>query len=296
MNKKHGHLALFFANVIFGFNTPITRTIVPDALSPYMMTFFRMAGAAILFWMVSPFVKKEHVPKRDILLFFFASLFAIVLNQTAFIVGLSKTSPIDASLVITLLPIVTMLLSALILKEPITWRKTIGVLIGASGALILIVNSGSNNEGSSIIGNIIVLGSVTSFGLYLTFFRNLISRYSPFTAMKWMFLFAALITLPMGFKWASVTPFHLFDLSIYLRIGYVVALSTFITYMLIPIGQKTLRPTTVSMYNYLQPVMASILTIIIGLDRFGLDKFVSAVLVFLGVYIVTTSRSKADLK
>lgn len=295
MSKKHGHVALFFANVIFGFNTPITRTIVPDVLSPYTMTFFRMAGAAILFWLISPFVKKENVPARDILLFFFASLFAIVLNQTAFIVGLSKTSPIDASLVITLLPIVTMLLSALLLKEPITWKKTIGIFIGASGALILILNSNSNSEGNSIIGNIIVLGSVTSFGLYLTFFKDLISRYSPFTAMKWMFLFAALLTLPMGFKLTSTTNFHQFDTSIYLRIGYIVVLSTFITYMLIPIGQKTLRPTTVSMYNYLQPVMASVLTIIIGLDRFGIDKLISAALVFLGVYIVTTSRAKADI-
>lgn len=296
LNKKHGHIALFVANVIFGFNTPITRTIVPEVLDPFVMTFFRMMGAAILFWAISPFTKKEKVPPRDIMLFFFASLFAIVLNQTSFIYGLSKTSPIDASLVVTLLPIVTMLLSAIIIKEPITWLKAVGVLTGASGAIILVLNSNNESSSGSMIGNLIVLGSVTSFALYLTLFKDLISRYSPLTAMKWMFLFAALLTFPMSFNLLTSTNISQFDTSVYLRIGYVVVLATFLTYMLIPIGQKTIRPTTISMYNYLQPVMASILAIIIGLDKFGPDKIISAALVFMGVYIVTQSKSKADLE
>lgn len=296
LNKKHGHIALFVANVIFGINTPITRTIVPEVLDPFVMTFFRMMGAAILFWAISPFTKKEKVPPRDIMLFFFASLFAIVLNQTSFIYGLSKTSPIDASLVVTLLPIVTMLLSAIIIKEPITWLKAVGVLTGASGAIILVLNSNNESSSGSMIGNLIVLGSVTSFALYLTLFKDLISRYSPLTAMKWMFLFAALLTFPMSFNLLTSTNISQFDTSVYLRIGYVVVLATFLTYMLIPIGQKTIRPTTISMYNYLQPVMASILAIIIGLDKFGPDKIISAALVFMGVYIVTQSKSKADLE
>ena len=296
LNKKHGHIALFVANVIFGFNTPITRTIVPEVLDPFVMTFFRMMGAAILFWAISPFTKKEKVPPRDIMLFFFASLFAIVLNQTSFIYGLSKTSPIDASLVVTLLPIVTMLLSAIIIKEPITWLKAVGVLTGASGAIILVLNSNNESSSGSMIGNLIVLGSVTSFALYLTLFKDLISRYSPLTAMKWMFLFAALLTFPMSFNLLTSTNISQFDTSVYLRIGYVVVLATFLTYMLIPIGQKTIRPTTISMYNYLQPVMASILAILIGLDKFGPDKIISAALVFMGVYIVTQSKSKADLE
>lgn len=296
LNKKHGHIALFVANVIFGINTPITRTIVPEVLDPFVVTFFRMMGAAILFWAISPFTKKEKVPPRDIMLFFFASLFAIVLNQTSFIYGLSKTSPIDASLVVTLLPIVTMLLSAIIIKEPITWLKAVGVLTGASGAIILVLNSNNESSSGSMIGNLIVLGSVTSFALYLTLFKDLISRYSPLTAMKWMFLFAALLTFPMSFNLLTSTDISQFDTSVYLRIGYVVILATFLTYMLIPIGQKRIRPTTISMYNYLQPVMASILAIIIGLDKFGPDKIISAALVFMGVYIVTQSKSKADLE
>lgn len=297
LNKYHGHIALFVANLIFGLNTPITRTIVPKVVDPFVMTFFRMIGAAILFWTISIFTKQEKVPTKDIVLFFFAAVFAIVLNQTFFIYGLSKTSPIDASLVITLVPIVTMVLSAIFIKEPITFKKAIGVIIGASGAMILILGgSNDSSSASSLVGNLIVLSSVFSFAIYLSLFKDLISRYSPITAMKWMFLFAAILTLPVSYKMFIQTDFASFDTSVILRIGYVVVLATFFTYMLIPIGQKTLRPTTVSMYNYLQPIVASVATVIIGMDKFGVDKIISAVLVFFGVYLVTQSKSKADMQ
>lgn len=293
--KQHGHLALLTANIVFGLNTPITRTIIPEPLDPFVMTFLRMIGAAVLFWIASLFVKKETVPKKDILLFFFAAVFAIVLNQGSFIFGLSKTSPIDASLVITLLPIVTMLLAALVLKEPITWKKAIGVLMGASGALILILSASQAGGKGNFIGNIFILFSVLSFGLYLTLFKGLITRYSPITAMKWMFLFATILTYPLSHKTLAETNFMSFDTSVYLRIGYVVILATFFTYMLIPIGQKTLRPTTVSMYNYLQPIVSSLVAVIIGMDSFGWDKILSTVLVFSGVYIVTQSKSRIEV-
>ncbi|NLX80945.1 MAG: DMT family transporter, partial [Proteiniphilum sp.] len=249
LNKKHGHIALFVANLIFGLNTPITRTIVPKVVDPFVMTFFRMIGAAILFWTISIFTKQEKVPTKDIVLFFFAAVFAIVLNQTFFIYGLSKTSPIDASLVVTLVPIITMVLSAIFIKEPITFKKAIGVIIGASGAMILILGGKNGDSTGSLVGNLIVLSSVFSFALYLALFKDLISRYSPITAMKWMFLFATILTLPVSYKMFIQTDFAPFDTSVILRIGYVVVLATFFTYMLIPIGQKTLRPTTVSMYN-----------------------------------------------
>lgn len=256
-----------------------------------------MIGAAILFWTISIFTKQEKVPTKDIVLFFFAAVFAIVLNQTFFIYGLSKTSPIDASLVITLVPIVTMVLSAIFIKEPITFKKAIGVIIGASGAMILILGgSNDSSSASSLVGNLIVLSSVFSFAIYLSLFKDLISRYSPITAMKWMFLFATILTLPVSYKMFIQTDFASFDTSVILRIGYVVVLATFFTYMLIPIGQKTLRPTTVSMYNYLQPIVASVATVIIGMDKFGVDKIISAVLVFFGVYLVTQSKSKADMQ
>ena len=295
-NKFNGHIAMFSANIIFGLNTPISRTLMPQILSPYTLTFFRLAGGLILFWIVSVFTKKEHVPAKDILLLFFASLFALTLNQLPYFIGLSLTSPIDASIVVTMLPILTMILAALILKEPITLMKAIGVLVGASGALLLVFHSPVIHNGhSNFWGNVIVFGAVSSFALYLTLFKALISRYSSVTIMKWMFLFGTIVCLPFCYKPIMQTDFSMLTLPTYWRIGYVVVFATFIGYLLIPVGQKNLRPTTLSMYNYVQPVVASMVAVAIGIDIFGIEKGLAGVLVFAGVYIVTQSKSKAQL-
>lgn len=297
-NKKlTGHIALFSANIIFGLNTPISRSLMPEILSPLSLTFFRLAGGLILFWISSLFIKKEHVPAKDILMLFFASFFALTLNQLPFFIGLSMTSPIDASIVVTMLPILTMILAALIIKEPITMMKTIGVLVGASGALLLIFESNNIHAGNSNLwGNLIVFGAVGSFAIYLTVFKNLIMRYSPITVMKWMFLFGTIVSFPFCYNPLMATDFSLLTSGTLWRVAYMVIFATFTGYLLIPIGQKVLRPTTLSMYNYLQPVVASLLAVAIGMDNFGYPQAISGILVFAGVYIVTQSKSKAQME
>ena len=295
--KTQGHLAILGANIIFGLNTPISRTIVPDMISPYSLTFIRMIGAALLFWTTSLFIKKEHVPIKDIVLLFFASLFAIVLNQMPFIVGLSMTSPIDASIVITILPLVSMFLAAIIIKEPITFKKAFGVFVGASGALILILSehTGTIGEGN-MTGNLIILASVLSYALYLSLFKKLVSRYSPITSMKWMFLFASIVSLPFCYRALAETPFTALTVNGYFRIGYVVVFATFLAYLLIPISQKALRPTTMTMYNYLQPIIASCVAMVLHIGTFGMKHLLSGGLVFLGVFLVTRSKSRAQVE
>lgn len=299
MEKKKitGHVAIFAANILFGLNTPISRSLMPEILSPFALTFFRLAGATVLFWLVSLFLKKEQVPAKDVLLFFFASIFALTLNQLPFFVGLSLTSPIDASIVVTMLPILTMLLAAVILKEPITVKKAIGVLIGASGALLLIFNAEVSVDGkSNLWGNVIVFMAVISFALYLTLFKRLISRYSPVTIMKWMFLFGTITSYPFCHSALVATDFSLLSNHTFWLIAYVVVIATFISYMLIPVAQNSLRPTTLSMYNYLQPVVASLAAVAIGIDAFSIEQALAAILVFVGVFVVTQSKSRAQME
>lgn len=295
-NKLTGHVAMFSANIIFGLNTTISRTLMPEILSPYTLTFFRLSGGMMLFWLVSLFTKKEKVPAKDIMLLFFASLFSLSFNQLPYFIGLSITSPIDASIVVTMLPIVTMILAAIIIKEPITLMKAVGVIVGASGALLLVFNSHAIHVGqSNFLGNIIVFGAVSSFAIYLTLFKNLISRYSAITVMKWMFLFGTIVCLPFCYKPLIQTDFSILSAAAFWRIGYVVVFATFLGYLFLPFGQKALRPTTLSMYNYIQPVVASMVAVALSIDTFGIEKALSAVLVFAGVYIVTQSKSKAQL-
>ena len=293
-----GHAALFVAYIIFGLNTPIAKSVLEheEICSALALTFYRVGGAAVLFWALSLFTKKESVPFRDLFLLFGAAFFGIFINQMTFIVGLSHTSPIDASVITTTGPIMTMILAAFFLKEPVTWKKAIGVLIGAAGALLLILSGNSAEKyQTTVTGGLLCLLSSLSFAIYLTAFKKVILKYSPVTLMKWMFLFSTVCCLP--FCWKDIVSVHYAEipLNIYLRIIYVVALATFLAYLLIPVGQKFLRPTIVSMYNYIQPIVSSLVAVAVGMDQFGWVKGSATALVFLGVYIVTTSKSYAQL-
>ncbi len=296
-SKLNGHLALFVANIFFGLNNPVSRSIIPHEIDPYALTFLRLAGGMILFWTISLFVKRESIPLKDVVLLFFAAILSLSTNQLPFIVGLSMTSPIDASIVVTMLPILSMVFAAIFIREPISFKKAFGVLLGASGALILIF--GSNHQGAgqgNFIGNAVVFMAVLSFSLYLTLFKNLISKYSPFTVMKWMFLFGTIQCYPFCHNALVTTNFSAMESSVVWRILYVVVIATFVSYILLAVGQKVLRPTTLSMYNYLQPIVASIVSVFIGLDTFGPEKIISAILVFVGVYFVTQSKSRAQVE
>lgn len=297
-NKRIGHIAVLLANIFFGLNNPISRSLMPEIVDPYALTFYRIAGGGLLFWLASFFLKQEKVPVKDLLLLFAAAFFGITANQLPFIVGLSMTSPIDASLVVTLLPIISMIFAFLIIKEPITLKKVLGVALGATGALLLVFNHNAVVPGASsnMMGNLIILVAVFSFSLYLTLFKALISKYQPATLMKWMFLFASIQSLPFCGEALLAVDFTAYDLSVWLKIGYIVAIASFVSYFLLAIGQKALRPTTLSMYNYAQPIVASLAAIYMGIDSFGLDKLLSALLVFGGVYFVTQSKSREQIE
>ncbi|HOH75234.1 MAG TPA: DMT family transporter [Paludibacteraceae bacterium] len=292
-----GHIALFAANILFGLNNPISRSLIPETISPYFLTFCRLVGGMLLFWFFSLFLPKEKVPIKDVILLFFAAIFALSANQLPFIVGLSMTSSIDAAIVITLLPVMSMVFAFFILREPISSKKVVGVCIGALGAVVLIYSSYHIATGTrNMWGNSIVFSAVIAFSLYLTLFKDLISRYSPVTVMKWMFLFASIQCYPFFHAELMQVSIQSFDMYTLIRIAYVVIIATFITYILLAIGQKVLRPTTLSMYNYLQPIVASLAAVAMGIDSLGIHQLIAALCVFLGVYLVTQSKSRVQIE
>lgn len=299
--KLKGHSAMFTANFLWGIMSPISKSIfLTGVISAFSLTNMRMMGAAAFFWIASLFMPRESVTKRDLLLLFAASLFGITLNQGFFVVGLSYTTPIDASVVASLTPIITMILAAFIQKEPMTGKKVIGVFMGLTGALILILDgagstSGGSLSGGRVMGDLFCLIAEVSFAIYYVAFKGLISRYTPVTLMKWMFLFATICCLPIGGSEVMSIPFAQLDSTIYLDLFFVIFGATFLSYMLVSVGQKRLRPTIVSMYNYTQPIVASLLAIWWGMDSFDVMKGFAILLVFLGVYVVTTSKSRAQL-
>ena len=290
MNKNiQGHLFALTANILWGLMAPVGKSALVE-FSALSVTTFRMVGAAACFWLLSLFCKREQVDHRDMLKIFFAALFALVFNQGVYIFGLSMTSPIDAS-------IVTMMVAAMYLKEPVTNKKVLGIFVGAMGALILIMSSSNAGSGNgSIMGDLLCLIAQISFSIYLTVFKGLSQKYSPITLNKWMFVYASMCYIPFSYhdvaaiQWAEISTAAL------LQVGYVVVGGSFLAYICIMTAQRLLRPTVVSMYNYMQPIVASIVTVIIGMATFNMEKGIAIALVFLGVYIVTQSKSRKDFE
>ena len=297
-NKKplFAHLCMFFACSFWGLMAPLGKDAMTHGLTGIDMVTFRVAGAAVLFWVASLFVKKEHPPVKDILLLGLAGMFGLVFNQCCYTIGLSITSPINSSIVTTSMPIFAMLLSALILKEPITGKKAGGVFMGFSGAVLLILTSATadNSKVGDLRGDLLCMFAQLSFAFYLSMFNKLIKRYSVFTVNKWMFTFAALVITPFTFSHVSSIAFSEITVKTWLETMFVVVVCTFVCYILTMQAQQVLRPTVVSVYNYVQPAVAVIVSVLSGLGVFKLTHALAVVLVFFGVRFVTKSRKRSQ--
>lgn len=291
-----GHAAMLVANVIWGFMAPVSKYVMNfESVSSFAVTGFRVAGACVLFWISSIFLKNEKVERKDKIRLLFASMLAVMFNQGLFVTGVSMTSPVDASVITTFLPVITMVISAVILSEPITFLKVGGIVLGISGALILVLTAAASNSGSNIWGDICCICAQFSFAFYVVLFKDLVAKYSPITVMKWMFLFATLIFVPFLLPDMAAVDYSTLPSTVYWGIVQVVVGGTFICYFLIPVGQHRLRPTVVVMYNYVQPLVATSAALAVGMDTFSLWKVLAAVLIFAGVFTVTQSRAKDDV-
>jgi drug/metabolite transporter (DMT)-like permease len=291
-----GHAAIFAANALWGLNASICKTVLNE-LSTLTVTTFRMVGAALVFWIFSLFLPKEHVHHRDMLKLFFAALLGVVLNQGLFAFGLDKTTSLDASIVTTATPIITMIIAAIYLKEPITSMKVMGIFTAAIGVLVLITTgTASVRHPGNTLGDLLCLIAQFSFAFYLVLFKDLMSKYSPITISKWLFIYASMCFIPFSYADIVSIDFGTFSLSLWLHLGYVVVGSTFLAYICLMSSQRLLRPTIVSMYNYIQPIMVAILMMIMGIENFSWEKLVAIALIVAGVFYVTLSKSRDDFE
>jgi len=283
--------------LIFGINIPLSKSLLPLSISPEALTLSRILFGTVAFWTASLFMPAQKTPLKDHLFFLLGSFCGVSLNQGLFILGLNMTSPIDASIIITSGPLFAMIFAALLLKEPISFLKISGVLVGALGAILLVYNSHhlSSAHSSSLTGNLMIFGSAIIYAFYLVFSKPLTQRYSPITMMKWMFLYASVFVTPFFYHQLISAPVYIHPEKIaVLQMIYTLFMATFITYLLIPMAQQRIRPTTISMYNNFQPLIASLVAVGVGMDHFSLIKVLSAVLIFCGVYLVTRSKAKPE--
>lgn len=295
MKKSLGHISAFVAYTIFGFNIIICRDLSTLALiSPMGLLCFRVSGAAVLFWITSLFLPKEKVDLKDFPKIFLASMLGLFLTQWSFLKASTMTTPFDTSILTPLTPIFTMFIAAIVLKEPITLKKAGGVALSFIGVIFLVFNTvraTGNVTETQPMGVVFMIGNCIFFALYLGAFRPIITKYSVVTFMKWMFLFSAIVAIPFDIK--ELVSLHMVTMPMryLLELGFVILFSTFVAYFLIPVGQKVLRPTVISLYGYLQPIIATVMGIVTGMDHLTWQKVLAAALVFTGVILVNKSRA-----
>ncbi|MCK9561885.1 MAG: DMT family transporter [Bacteroidales bacterium] len=296
-NKIKAHGAIFIANVLYGVNYVAVKQILPEYATWQALAFLRGFGALILLLAISPVFKHEKIAKKDIGKIAIAGVLGVAINQSLLVWGISLSSPINASIIMTLNPLFVMIFSALYLKFSITKHKVLGIIIGGVGAVILILSArNAQFDGTHTVGDIIILCNAILYGAYLVITKPLMKKYDSFTVLKYTFLFGCFPVVFYGAEPTFQINFAEMPMYVYAAIAFVVIGATFLTYLLNIVGLKYVNPTTVSVYIYLQPIVAGIISISIGEDAFSWYKLFSMLLVFIGVYLVTLSNKHEPQK
>jgi len=293
-DQLKGHLSVAAAYTIFGLNVVLCKDIAnSEAVNPFVLFTLRAIGATAMFWLMSLFASKEKVDKGDLWKIALASFLGLFLTQTTFLVGITMATSIDCAIIGTLGPIFTMIFAFFFVGEPITGKKAAGVAVSLVGVLFLIFNSvhAGGASATTPLGIVMLLLNSLTFSMYLGIFRPLISKYSVVTFMKWAFLFSLLMSLPLSAKGLLTTDYAAIPVNVRWEIGYLIVFATVIAYYLIPYGQKFIRPTLVSMYNYLSPIIATVVSIWTGMDVITWQKVVAASAIVGGVILVSRSRA-----
>ena len=290
-----GHIALFVAQVIYAVNYSVAKGLMPEYMGPLAIVLLRVIGATLLFWIVSLFVETQAVEKKDMWKMVWLSLFGVVINQIFFIYGLSLTSPINSSIIMISNPIMVFLFTMALYKERITIMKFSGLGLAVIGALMILLYKDDFQFGSeTVTGDLMTLLNSVSWGVFIVLVKPLMQKYNTVTAMRWIFLFGSMFTIPvcldstLDTNWAGMTT------DAWLALAFVVVATTFFAYLLNIYGLVELSSNTVSAYIYLQPFLAALFAIIVGKDTLTPTKVLSGFLIILGLYLVNRKPAQKE--
>ena len=294
MSKRSLALAAAtLVSLIYGINYTVAKDVMPGYVKPFAFIVLRVGISTLLFWLCGLFIGKEKIAKSDFPRIIAAAFFGVALNMLAFFEGLSLTSPIMASVLMVTTPLIVLLLSAIIMREKIAMPKALGIILGLAGTVLLIMYGKDIKQGGSVAwGNFLVFINAISYGFYLIMVKKLMDRYNAFAFIKWIYLFGFIMVLPFGWEQMGDIQWHAMPRLIFWEIAFVVVFTTFLAYLLNLLSMRQLKPTTVAVFIYLQPVFATVFAIAMGKDKLDWVKILSAVLIFAGVYLVTSRVAK----
>jgi drug/metabolite transporter (DMT)-like permease len=289
MSKRAWALvAATLVSIIYGVTFTIAKDVMPRYVEPFGFIVLRVGGSVILFWLLSFFGPKEKIARTDFPRIAAAALFGVAFNMLTFFKGLSYTSPIMGAVLMVTTPMIVLVLSALLMKERMKTSKILGIVLGLIGTVTLILYGKSVvNASNATLGNLLVFVNAVSYGFYLIIVKKLMDKYNAFTFVKWIYTFGFLMVLPFGWSEFQAIAWPDLGIDVLWKIGFVVVFSTFLTYLLNLVSMRELKPTTVAVFIYLQPLFATIFAVSLGKDDVNLIKLLSAGLIFTGVYLVT---------
>lgn len=288
-------IAAFVVQLMYGLNYTFAKDVMAGGfVKPFAFIVLRVGGATLLFWLFSFMGPKKKIDKKDYIHFFIAALFGIAINMLMFFKGLEHTTPIHASVISTISPILVLIMSAIFLNEKLTSMKILGVFIGFAGAIILTVYGKSlRSEDNVLLGNTLIFINATSFAIYLILVKKLTAKYHPLTFLKWLFLFSFFMVVPFGYSELMEIDLPSFSPYVFFAVAFVIIGATYIANLLNPLALVHLRASTVSIFIYIQPVIAGVFAIMMGSDNLTMVKVIASALIFLGIYLVT-KRPKAS--
>lgn len=286
-------------SMIYGVTFTIAKDVMPQYVDAYGFILMRVGGSVVLFWIASIImgitgvVKPEKIALADFPRIAAAAFFGVALNMLTFFKGLSYTSPISASVIMVTTPIIVLVLSAIIIKEKMLKQRVIGIVLGLAGtAMLILYGKSTGSATNATIGNLLVFINAISYGFYLIIVKKLMDKYNAFNFVKWIYLFGFLMVLPFGWQQFEAVNWDLLPTAILWKISFVVVFSTFLTYLLNLLSMRELKPTTVAVFIYLQPLFATVFAIGLGKDHLSWVKIVSAIMIFAGVFLVTKKIGK----
>lgn len=292
-NTTLGFLAALGATVIYGLNHTIAKNVMPVYISPFGFILLRVLGATILFWIASIFVKHERIERKDWPRLIACSFLGMVINMLAFFKGLELSTPVNSSVIITISPIIVFIFSAILLKEKIKLIRSAGILFGFVGALTLVLYTSKTglNAPNIPLGNILFIVNSFAYGLYLVLVKPLIEKYNVINLLKWLFLLAIFMNFPLTIdEFSSVHWTNLPIKEAILPMVFVVVGTTFCTYLFNAYALRTLSPSTVSSFIYLQPIVGIIYAVSTKSDTLSFVSVIGMILIFIGIYLVTKKQ------
>jgi|TARA_B100000768_G_scaffold12509_1_gene12120 drug/metabolite transporter (DMT)-like permease len=285
------HLALFIVNLIYALNYSIAKDVMPEYINPSGFILLRVLGGVSLFFLFFKIFINEKINNSDLPRFALCGLFGVAINQLFFFEGLNLTTPINAAIIMTTNPILVIVISALLIREKISLMKIIGIIFGFIGACNLILNSGDFSFNNNFLtGNFLVFINATSYALYLVLVKNLMKKYNPITVMFYVFFFGLIFVFPFGYENVMLIDLQIFTTEIYLKVLFVIIFTTFIAYLFNGFALKSLTPATVSVYIYLQPLLASLIALFLNVDTLDMQKIISALFIFTAVFLVSMPK------